>query len=115
MAYAAFVKLLHRRAPPLIPELELLLANDHKAWKDPEALARKHHVGMPYWAVAWAGGVALARYVLDNAWQFQRKRVVDFGSGSGLVALGPLLASRPDPVTRPSPSDTQHGRGPKAA
>ena len=41
----------------------------------------------PYWAFAWAGGQALARYVLDNPHLVAGKRVLDFGSGSGLVGI----------------------------
>jgi len=41
----------------------------------------------PYWAFAWAGGQALARYVLDHPEQVAGKRVLDIGAGSGLVGL----------------------------
>ena len=41
----------------------------------------------PYWAFAWAGGQALARYVLDHPGLVAGKRVLDFGAGSGLVGL----------------------------
>ena len=87
VGFAAFAKLLELRSPPLVSELRLYLANDDAAWRDPERLAKKKRVGMPYWAVAWAGGIALARYVLDNPRLFAKKHVVDFASGSGLVAL----------------------------
>lgn len=84
---ALFAELLELRSPPLIPELRLFLATEHEKWRDPEALAASMKVAMPYWAVAWAGGIALARYVLDHPQLFAKKRVVDFASGSGLVAL----------------------------
>jgi predicted nicotinamide N-methyase len=58
----------------------------------------------PYWAFAWAGGQALARYVLDNPKVVARKHVLDFGSGSGLVAIAaakagaePVMAADVDP------------------
>ncbi len=85
--YPSFAKLLELRSPPLVDELRLHLASSDEVWKDPEALAKKHAVGMPYWAVAWAGGTVLARYVLDHPEQFARKTVIDFGSGSGIAAL----------------------------
>jgi predicted nicotinamide N-methyase len=46
----------------------------------------------PYWAFAWAGGQALARYVLDNPATVRGKRVLDFGSGSGLVGIAAAMA-----------------------
>lgn len=46
----------------------------------------------PFWAFAWAGGQALARYVLDNPSLVAGKRVLDFGSGSAIVALAALKA-----------------------
>jgi predicted nicotinamide N-methyase len=41
----------------------------------------------PFWAFAWAGGQALARYVLDHPGVVAGRRVLDFASGSGLVAI----------------------------
>ena len=46
----------------------------------------------PYWAFAWAGGQALARYVLDNPEIVAGKSVLDVASGSGLVAIAALKA-----------------------
>lgn len=46
----------------------------------------------PFWAFAWAGGQALARYLLDHPDVVAGKRVLDFGSGSGIVALAALRA-----------------------
>ena len=46
----------------------------------------------PFWAFAWAGGQALARYVLDNPTLVRGKRVLDFACGSGLVGLAAALA-----------------------
>jgi predicted nicotinamide N-methyase len=46
----------------------------------------------PYWAFAWAGGQALARYILDHPQIVQGKHVLDFGAGSGLVALAAAKA-----------------------
>lgn len=46
----------------------------------------------PFWAFAWAGGQALARYVLDNATLVRGSRVLDFAAGSGLVAIAAAKA-----------------------
>ncbi|MEQ1782726.1 MAG: 50S ribosomal protein L11 methyltransferase [Hyphomonadaceae bacterium] len=41
----------------------------------------------PYWAYHWGGGLALARYVLDNPECVANRKVLDLGAGSGLVAI----------------------------
>lgn len=64
---------------PLLPELTLRLAPSLPAlWTSGEP---------PYWAVAWVGGQALARFVLDEPARVRGKRVLDFGTGSGVVAI----------------------------
>ncbi len=54
-----------------------------------------HRLGLsrsPYWAYQWAGGTALARYVLDNPGSVADRRVLDLGCGGGLVALAAAKA-----------------------
>ena len=46
----------------------------------------------PFWAFAWAGGQALARYLLDRPQTVAGRKVLDFGSGSGLVAIAAAMA-----------------------
>jgi predicted nicotinamide N-methyase len=46
----------------------------------------------PFWAFAWAGGQALARYLLDRPETVAGRFVLDFGSGSGLVAIAAAKA-----------------------
>ena len=46
----------------------------------------------PYWAFAWAGGQALARYLLDNPQLVRGKHVLDLGAGSGLGAIAAMKA-----------------------
>lgn len=41
----------------------------------------------PYWAYAWAGGAALARYILDHPMTVAGRRVLDLGAGSGIVGI----------------------------
>jgi predicted nicotinamide N-methyase len=72
--------------PPLVPEIRLLLAGEVvPLWKKTEEALEREGVPPPYWAFAWAGGQALARYVLDHGLQAQA--ALDFGAGSGLVAI----------------------------
>lgn len=47
---------------------------------------------VPYWCVPWAGGQALARWVLDHRETVAGKRVLDFGAGSGLLAIAAAKA-----------------------
>jgi predicted nicotinamide N-methyase len=82
-------------SPPLVPEIRLHLASEVvPLWYKTEAELGREGVPPPYWAFAWAGGQALARYVLDHAEALNVKgaRVLDFGSGSGLVAIAAAKA-----------------------
>ena len=80
-------------APPLVPEIRLHLATEVvPLWRATEEELAKEGVPPPYWAFAWAGGQALARYVLDHPSLVQGKRVLDIGAGSGLVALAAAKA-----------------------
>lgn len=80
-------------APPLVPEIRLHLASEViPLWRKTEEELAEIGVPPPYWAFAWAGGQALARYLLDHPDLVIGKRVLDFGSGSGLVALAAAKA-----------------------
>ncbi len=75
-------------APPLVPEIDLHLATEVvPLWRKTEDELRAEGVPPPYWAFAWAGGQALARYVLDHRNTVAARSVLDFGTGSGLVAI----------------------------
>ena len=50
----------------------------------------------PFWAFAWAGGQALARYILDHSGEVAGRTVVDFASGSGIVAVAAARAGAGD-------------------
>ena len=83
--------------PPLVPEILLHLASDAIGlWGKTEALetggALKRNLPPPYWAFAWPGGQALARYILDHPEEVVGQTVLDFGSGSGLVAIAAAKA-----------------------
>lgn len=90
----AFVRENTRLAsPPLVPEIRLHLAAEVlPLWRATETELEEMGVPPPYWAFAWAGGQALARYVLDNPALVAGKRVLDIGSGSGLVAIAAALS-----------------------
>ncbi len=80
-------------APPLVPEVELHLATEVvPLWRKTEEQLEAEGVPPPYWAFAWAGGQALARYVLDHPETVRARAVLDFGSGSGLVAIAAMKA-----------------------
>jgi predicted nicotinamide N-methyase len=83
---------LRLQAVPLVPEVHLFLAEDPMLlWARLEADAGSK-LGAPFWATAWTGGQALARYVLDNPGLVAGRRVLDLASGSGLVAIAAALA-----------------------
>jgi predicted nicotinamide N-methyase len=80
-------------APPLVPEIRLHLATEvTPIWQASEETLAQGAVPPPYWAFAWAGGQALARYLLDHPEQVAGRFVVDFGAGSGLVAIAAAKA-----------------------
>jgi predicted nicotinamide N-methyase len=75
-------------APPLVPEIRLHLATEiTPIWQATEESLARGAVPPPFWAFAWAGGQALARYLLDHPDQVAGRFVLDFGAGSGLVAI----------------------------
>lgn len=80
-------------ASPLVGEIKLHLATEVvPLWRATEEELTEIGVPPPYWAFAWAGGQALARYILDNPALVVGKRVLDIGAGSGLVALAAAMA-----------------------
>lgn len=80
-------------APRLVPEISLHLADEDRAlYRAGEDELASMGIGTPYWAFAWAGGQALARFILDNPKSVSGKKVLDFGSGSGLVAISAVKA-----------------------
>jgi predicted nicotinamide N-methyase len=75
--------------PPLVPEIMLHLAREiTSVWEATGGIATR----APFWAFAWAGGQALARYVLDHPEDVAGRVLLDFGAGSGLVAIAAAKA-----------------------
>jgi predicted nicotinamide N-methyase len=81
------------RRPPSLPEIELHLADEvTRIWELTEAEMDRIGLDPPFWAFAWAGGQALARYVLDEPETVRAQRVLDFAAGSGLCGIAARLA-----------------------
>ncbi|MQB38265.1 methyltransferase [Agrobacterium tumefaciens] len=79
--------------PPHVPELRLHLATEaHELWLKTEEELEAIGLPPPFWAFAWAGGQGLARYVLDHPDSVSGRSVLDFASGSGLVAIAAAKA-----------------------
>ncbi|MCP2327477.1 putative nicotinamide N-methyase [Hamadaea flava] len=74
---------------PLLPEIRLYQAAEQTGLFDGGYSSDRPP---PFWAFAWPGGVALARHLLDQPQTVRGRRVVDLGSGSGVVAIAAWLA-----------------------
>ena len=74
-------------APELCPEVALHLADLDQLWAQQEAWLGQRGLPAPYWAVAWPGGQAIARYVLDHPQEVRGRRVLDLGCGSAICAI----------------------------
>jgi predicted nicotinamide N-methyase len=80
-------------APLLVPEIRLHLATEiTPIWQATEDSLARGAVPPPFWAFAWAGGQALARYLLDYPELVAGRSMLDFGAGSGLVAIAAAKA-----------------------
>jgi len=78
---------------PLVPEIRLHQASDPiSLWQRTEAVSGRIGLDPPFWAFAWAGGQALARYLLDHPRLARGREVIDIASGSGLVAIAAAMA-----------------------
>lgn len=85
------------QSPPHVPELNLYLADEiTPIWRLTEDVLAEIGLPPPFWAFAWAGGQALARYVLDHRACVSGQSVVDFAAGSGLVGIAALKAGAAD-------------------
>jgi predicted nicotinamide N-methyase len=76
---------------PLVPEIQLHLAHEAvPLWQKTEEELGEMGLPPPFWAFAWAGGQALARYVLDHPHLVGGRRVLDLATGSGLVGIAAM-------------------------
>ncbi|WP_029030895.1 class I SAM-dependent methyltransferase [Salinarimonas rosea] len=90
----AFIRAHTRLLPvPHAPELVVHVADEATAlWEKTEEELGEIGLPPPFWAFAWAGGQALARYVLDHPETVAGRRVLDFAAGSGLVGIAAARA-----------------------
>jgi predicted nicotinamide N-methyase len=85
------------RPVPHAPEIALHVADEAtELWRRTEEELGEMGLPPPFWAFAWAGGQALARYLLDHPESVAGRRVLDFASGSGLVAIAAARAGAAD-------------------
>ncbi len=81
------------RAVPGLPEIRLHLADEVlPLWRAVQLQTKDPDAALPYWAFAWAGGLALCRYLREHPEVVAGRRVFDFASGSGLCAIAALQA-----------------------
>ena len=93
------------QAPPHVPEIPLHLADEAMdLWKLTEDELETLGLPLPFWAFAWAGGQALARWVLDHSETVRGRSVLVFAAGAGLEAIaavksgaGRVMATEIDP------------------
>jgi predicted nicotinamide N-methyase len=80
-------------SPPLVPEIRLHLATEvTPIWQATEESLARFGTPPPFWAFAWAGGQALARYIIDHPEAVAGRDVLDLASGSGMVAIAAAKA-----------------------
>lgn len=78
---------------PHAPEISLYVADEATAlWQKTEEEIGTLGLPPPFWAFAWAGGQALARYIIDNPDVVRGQKVLDFAAGSGLVGIAAARA-----------------------
>jgi predicted nicotinamide N-methyase len=79
--------------PPHVPQIRLHLSDEaHDLWHRTESELQESGLEPPFWAFAWAGGQGLARHVLDHPECVHGKTVLDFATGSGIVAIAAKLS-----------------------
>ena len=91
---AAFIRAWTTLAPPpLVPEIVVATASDATdLWQATEETLAAIGLPPPFWAFPWAGGQAIARWMLDRGDQVAGRTVLDLGAGGGLVAIAAAKA-----------------------
>lgn len=85
------------RSVPGLEEIRLHLADDIlPLWHAVQVETADADAALPYWAVAWGGGLAIGRYLRDHPESVTGRRVFDLASGSGLCAIAALRAGAAD-------------------
>ncbi len=92
---------------PLVPEIQVcLLRDDSPLWRSFSDQPDARSLSRPYWAFAWSGGQALARYILDHPKVGEGRYILDFCAGCGLASVASakagaarVMASDIDPIS----------------
>jgi predicted nicotinamide N-methyase len=83
----------HLRRVPGLEEIRLHMADEVlPLWHAVQVETGDPDAAVPFWAVAWAGGLALGRYLREHPGAVAGRRVLDLGSGSGLCAIAAMQA-----------------------
>jgi predicted nicotinamide N-methyase len=83
----------HLRPVPGLEEIALHLADEVlPLWHDVQVETHDPDATIPYWAFAWAGGLAIGRYLREHPEVVAGRRVFDLASGSGLCAIAAARA-----------------------
>jgi predicted nicotinamide N-methyase len=98
----------HAGTHPLVPEIPIHLATEiTPIWQASEDILDAQGLEPPFWAFAWPGGVATARYLLDHPQIARGRGVLDIAAGCGIAAIaaaragaGPVRAADIDPLAR---------------
>ena len=78
---------------PGLEEIRLHLADEIlPLWHAVQLESNDPDAALPYWAFAWGGGLAIARYLRDHPEAVAGRRVFDLASGSGLCAIAAMRA-----------------------
>lgn len=78
---------------PFVPELRIHTATEVTSlWSATSNWLGRFGADLPFWSVPWAGGQALARWLFDHPKSVRGRTVLDFGTGSGLVAMAAVRA-----------------------
>ena len=83
----------HLRPVEGLEEIKLHLADDVlPLWHAVQIETGNPDSALPYWAFAWAGGLAIGRYLSEHPEVVAGRRVFDLASGSGLCAIAAMRA-----------------------
>ncbi|HEY2916200.1 MAG TPA: 50S ribosomal protein L11 methyltransferase [Candidatus Limnocylindrales bacterium] len=76
------------RPVPGLEPVQLHLTDDVLGlWRATQLELGEPDAPLPFWAFAWAGGMALSRYLRDQPDIVRGRRILDFASGSGLCGI----------------------------
>ena len=85
------------RTTPMVPEIRTYLSSEaHRFWRQGEEAMQSYPFGMPFWGIPWAGGLGLARWIIDNPQVVSGKSVWCFAAGAGIEAIAARHAGAAD-------------------